>query len=102
MVGRYVLLSSAPYRKVLWLSTHYRSCSNHNAESTAAVVHSFRAVNDLHPKYSHRYGLVSSEVSHRIARMVNPLSVHTGHWLAHSGYPLGDRNIKEPRRTASA
>ncbi|VAT78155.1 Uncharacterised protein [Klebsiella variicola] len=30
MVGRYVLLSSAPYRKVLWLSTHYRSCSHHN------------------------------------------------------------------------
>lgn len=46
--------------------------------------------------------LVSSEVSHRTARMVNPLSVHTVHWLAHSGYPLGDRNIKEPRRTASA
>nr|DAW89200.1 MAG TPA: hypothetical protein [Caudoviricetes sp.] len=34
--------------------------------------------------------------------MVNPLSVHTVNWLAHSGYPLGIRNTKEPRRTASA
>lgn len=34
VVGRYVLLSSAPYRKVLWLSTHYRSCSHHNDNDT--------------------------------------------------------------------
>ncbi|MEG2041944.1 MAG: hypothetical protein RR068_12645, partial [Hafnia sp.] len=44
---------------------------HHNVESTAAVVHSFRVVDDLHPKYSHRCILVSSEVSHRIATMVS-------------------------------
>ena len=74
----------------------------HNIESTAAGVHSFRAVDDLHPKYSHRYGLVSSEVSHRIATMVSRHVVHTDNTDLHiPGTRSGIRNTKEPRRTAT-
>lgn len=44
--------------------------------------------------------LVSSEVSHRTATMVSCNFVPK-RWLAHSGYPLGGKETKEPRRTAN-
>lgn len=75
----------------------------HNIESTAADVHSFRAVDDLHPKYSHRYGLVSSEVSHLIATMVSRHVVHTDNTDLHiPATRSGDKETKEPLRTAAA
>ncbi|ALD78820.1 hypothetical protein P10159_4075 [Citrobacter portucalensis] len=30
------------------------------------------------------------------------MSVHTDHWLAHSGYPVGEVASMEPIRTAAA
>ena len=84
-------------------------CPCHNIESTfvgagkesnlssVGITHASTNAPPTPQKCSHRCILVSSEVSHRTARMVSRCRACRA-WLAHSGYPLG--HVPRSPRTA--